>query len=312
MATGRIANIGNTCCINTFFQCIAHTPKLNNYFINKNKNSELYNQIKEILTIIGNDTNNVCYPHKCIQILNKYFPNEFTLGEQYDMSEVLTLIFDKISIEIGKPTNIELCNNNIINKINTAIHNYNNSKSSSFIKNIQNTQLSILNCSKCDFEQINVEVYITLMLDISNEKDFYTIISNYFKKDTVSDWLCDKCKILNNANKSIKLWDLPEILIVVLKRFKYSENGSISKINTSIEIPDNITFGKGSILKYNDKEYKYNLCAIANHIGNYMGGHYYAYCNYNNEWYCYDDNTRNKLDKINYDNAYVLFYQKSN
>lgn len=314
--TGTIANIGNTCCINTFIQCIAHTPSINNYFLNrKNNSSELFNQIKDVLQIIWSDKNNICYPHKLIHIIYNNFSNILIPGHQHDISEVLTLILDKICIDIGKNISNDNTSSNIdiINKINTAIYNYNNGKTSKLIRNIQNTQLSILNCNNndCGFQQINVEVYNTLMLDITDKSDFHTIISNYFKKELVYDWTCDKCKSKNNADKYIKLWDLPSVLIIVLKRFKYSNDGTFNKINTYIDIPQNISFDKGSILKNNDVINSYNLTAIANHIGSYNCGHYYAYCKTNNnEWYCYDDNNSSKLDKIDYSNAYVLFYEK--
>ena len=311
---GTIANIGNTCCINTFIQCIAHIPSLNSYIVNKvTKSSELFNQLQDVLKIIWTDKNNVCHPHRLVHVIYQTFPDILTPGHQHDISEILTLIRDKISIELGRPYTYDVHKtNDILNKINECMYHYNDGKTSKLIKNIQNAQLSILNCNntECDFQQINVEVYTTLMLDINDLTDFNNIISNYFKKELVHDWTCDKCKTKNNADKYMKLWNLPYVLIIVLKRFKYSDDGRFHKINNYIDIPENITFGKGSILKHQDLDYSYNLKAIGNHIGSYGGGHYYAFCKTNDGWYAYDDNNSTKLNKLNFDNAYVLFYER--
>lgn len=307
---GTLTNVGNTCCINTFIQCIAHTPKLRDIFINmKTTESDLLNEIKDVLNIISDSKNN-CVPKGLLNCIFKKFPDIIIPGHQHDLNEILTLIFDKINDKIGKNIELKHTENNIENKINVAKFHYNNKKISKLIKNIQSTQLSILNCNNCKYQQINIEVFSTLMLDINDKTDFNKIITNYFEKEKLDEWKCDKCKNKNSADKFIKLWEIPNILVIVLKRFKYTNEGYLKKITNVIEIPENITFCKGSVLKNENEEYSYNLMTIGNHVGLYEFGHYYAICKKDDGWYKYDDNICEKLEKLNCNDAYILFYQR--
>jgi ubiquitin C-terminal hydrolase len=304
MLAGTLENLGNTCCINTFIQCIAHTPKLNKFFLsNINNDSSIANELKSVLNIIWENKNNRCLPKGLLHSIFTSFPDIIVRFQQHDLCELITLIFDKISCDIG--TNIDKtieANDKIQNTINI----YNNNKTSKLITNIQNCQLNIINCKNCNYQQINTEVFNTLMVDIGDNNNFNNIIVKYFEKEDINEWRCDKCNNINCAEKFVKLWSLPNVLIIVLKRF----NGNLDKISTHIDIPQNITFNKGSILNNIHENCSYNLMAIGCHVGSYNGGHYYAICKNNENWYIYDDNNCTKLDEFTSSNAYILFYQK--
>ena len=52
----------------------------------------------------------------------------------------------------------------------------------------------------------------------------YDLFDNYFKLEILNNdknncWNCDNCKINSNSNKIIKLWNVPEILILYFKRY---------------------------------------------------------------------------------------------
>lgn len=314
LASG-IANVGNTCGINTFIQCIGHTPRLKNIIKNLDcSNSKLANEFQSVLNIVWKESEDndkyICIPKGLVREIYTSFRDILIPHQQHDLCELFVLIIDKIAIDTSTEINNEyITSNSVINKINKIINNYNNNKTSKLLKCIQGIQLSILNCESCGYQQINPEVFITLMLDIPNSNTkikFNSVFCKYFEKEAISEWRCDKCKNTACAHKIMQLWKAPNVLIIVLKRF----DSNLNKINTAIDIPNDLTFSKGSILKNIDLECSYKLMAVGNHTGSYRGGHYYALCKNNDSWYIYNDNHVSSSSEFDIQDAYMLFYQK--
>ncbi|CDW76980.1 ubiquitin carboxyl-terminal hydrolase 15 [Stylonychia lemnae] len=127
---------------------------------------------------------------------------------------------------------------------------------------------------------------------------------------------CSSCKEPQAHLKKLEIFRPPPILIVQLKRFKYS-NTSRNKLNTLVEFPlynlDVSTFVTDQeFLKSQDIEQKYDLYAMINHYGNLSFGHYISLTkNFNDgKWYKYDDSARSQIpeEQIQKDFAYILFY----
>ena len=57
--------------------------------------------------------------------------------------------------------------------------------------------------------------------------------------------------------------------------------------------------------------FDYELFAVNIHSGGVGGGHYYAYCKVDNEWYCFNDSSVNKSSYLG-EQAYVLLYKQKN
>jgi ubiquitin C-terminal hydrolase len=249
------------------------------------------------------------------------------------------LISDKIADEIGQPIppppkKLEEDPANLENKIHHMIYNCNNKKMSKFVENIQGIQISILQCknSNCNEQYYNPEVFTTMMVDIPPSQtqkriDLINLLLDFYKIEELASetWKCDKCAQQYGARKQSKLLKMPKVLIVVLKRFLMTETGNFRKITDSVDISPDLEFG------FENKAFKYRLCAMGNHLGSYNGGHYNAIIKSKlpktnstdqqdkqekqYEWTCYDDTTcyplKNNETEIlaNNKEAYILFYQ---
>ena len=352
MVYGGLGNLGLTCAINTLIQCITHTPVLRKFFLQNifNENTLAY-QLKDVIELLYVKNVTVA-PKGFLNKLFTTFPDILHFGEQHDLCELWMLISDKIADEIGQPIppppkKLEDDPNNLDNKIHHMIYNCNNKKMSKFVENIQGIQISILQCNNtvCHEQYYNPEVFTTMMVDIPSlssyshshyKTDLINLLLDFYKiEDLASDtWKCDKCEKQNGARKQSKLLKMPRVLIVVLKRFLMTETGNFRKITDPVDISADLEFG------FDNKTFKYSLCAMGNHLGSYNGGHYNAITRtkvtdntrYNTnqsqnsqnsqnkqdnqyEWTCYDDTTcytmKNSYNDIlaNNKEAYILFYQ---
>jgi len=130
---------------------------------------------------------------------------------------------------------------------------------------------------------------------------------------------CSTCKDHIAPYKKMDIYNCPDILIIHLKRFLYSQGMHFvhrEKISELVDFPlkglDLTNIVKGAI----DPEAPpiYDLFAVSNHSGSLQGGHYTAYCcnNDNGKWYEFNDSSVSEVheDRIVSSQAYVLFYKR--
>lgn len=326
-------NLGNSCYMNSILQCLIHTKDMTEFIIlnkykedfNKNKNeSYLLNEYINILQLYAK--NNIIKPIHFKNILGKLNENFNNMYEQ-DSHEFLVYVVDTFHNALSYPVKITF-NGKPISKNDKfavkAIDNWNISFKKEYSKIISifygqyHSQLICKNeKGNCNNISNKFEPFCYLPLSIPEKKEdnnqninIYDLLNDFVKMEELSNdnnWKCNKCKNNETSQKFIYIWKCPDVLIIQLKRFDAFGN----KINTHIDIPFELDIGNYSS-KYNNKNTKYNLYSICNHIGNLDGGHYYSYCkDRHNTWREFDDNNMNVMDAKNVitPHAYLLFYK---
>ncbi|OQU88462.1 hypothetical protein SORBI_3002G039200 [Sorghum bicolor] len=127
-------------------------------------------------------------------------------------------------------------------------------------------------------------------------------------------WYCPCCKKHQQAMKKLDLWRLPEVLVIHLKRFSYTQF-TRNKLETFVDFPTtDLDLSSYIADKSKQPSSHYRLYAISNHYGNMGGGHYTAsiYHEEGKGWYKFDDDyvTPMSEDSIKTSAAYVLFYRR--
>ena len=178
-----------------------------------------------------------------------------------------------------------------------------------------------------------VKESLTLMT-ISN-MEIKDLIGFFLNKEKIEDLKCEKCKNKNCMVKKSEIFVSPNILILVIDRFKRTDN-TFSKNNfpvnfdrkldlTKLVENPNLNFNvrKINYEKFNEiqenkkKKLKYQLVAVCIHKGNVSyAGHYISYCyDYlDRNWYEYDDDIIKQMNGLEFckqnKEAYILFYKK--
>lgn len=303
-----LANLGNTCSMNSGLQCLNHVPQLLSVFAklpihSPSKYSELTRSYANFVKSICSHDNTPLCPAELCMAFGKVAPR-FAHYRQQDSMEFINILLETLHEDLIQ----------------------NKSDDTSIIQKLFHGELeSQVKClNGCEEWLKTCDSFCFLPLPIFEGNQYaYTLDECFELFCKIEDigkygqWYCDQCERLTNAKKLVRLHKLPKILIIQLKRFSYDLR-SYSKIDIDITYPL-----KGLVLnKYvSDQDryenIRYELIAVSNHYGSLLSGHYTTYGKntQNDQWYCYDDKWVDKIDKWKVEsnkNAYVLIYRQEN
>lgn len=287
---------------------------------------KLYFNFKMLINnLLSNDNMTFCPKDlflSCKQASNFNYAEHLFDGSQNDMQEFLSFILDTINESISYNKEIIITNNNssnvleIIKKNSLVTYKKHFEKNYSyFVKNFYFLILSVIKCNSCEHNNLSYEPSNLLCLPIPNTNNvtIYDCLDHYFGKDIFDDknkWKCDKCNNTELNYKESRLINAPPILIIVIKRFQYTNFGW-NKQDQLVNFPEILDISAYVIGK-NENKNSYKLKAVGNHNGNLRGGHYYAFCKEDDEWFNYNDESITKINPNNIitNSAYTLFYEK--
>tara|TARA_B110001450_G_scaffold161690_2_gene150689 strand:+ start:343 stop:1374 length:1032 start_codon:yes stop_codon:yes gene_type:complete len=322
-----LGNLGNTCFINSTIQCLSHTYELNN-FLNNGTYKKRINKIPESLLLLEWDKlrqlmwseNCVIKPAGFISAVQKVASIKdidiFTGYAQNDLTEFLTFLLMSFHESIKREVEMNIKGNieNSIDKL--AINCYKMMKNmyskeySEFLNMFYGIHVSKIVSKESEYESSSPEPFFMLNLPIGEEKSLEESIRLYTGVEELEDKIInEKTNKKELATKQIVFWNLPNILIITLKRF----NNNNEKNNGMIDFPiENLDLSE-YVVGYNKNSYKYDLFGICNHSGGVSGGHYTSFVkNANGSWYHFNDTSVNKLKEssLKTNMAYCFFYRK--
>lgn len=314
-----LANIGNTCSINTLVQCIGHCPSFLEFIlttdievnkIEKRKYS-VYIELKEILKMLWVENNSVV-PRRFIEAFYESIGNSYTFGEQLDFTEMWMLLLNNIIHESHSTTHIpnyQVSNKNIMQtKVKDSLNIFFKNSNSPLNNLFQGSHIQQITCDKCKYKSHLIE---PVAFSHINNSNIFEGLQDILESQEIKDWKCEKCSY-DTGTKFIRFWKLPSIWMIVLQRYNLK-----SKTTSPIDIPLIIPIDSNVELS-GTNNFHYELKSIANHYGSIDGGHYTATCKNNNGVWCeYNDLNVGIIQNINgvlknNKSAYALFYERSN
>lgn len=313
-----LANIGNTCYINSILQILSHTPELvgilntsenNSYNIEK-KFTESWIQIRNLL---WSDNKGIVVPRNFISYLHKLSHHKdrtFSSFQQNDTHELLLFIIEtfhlSISKEVSQPTK---CTNDIEMDIyNKTIYSNFKGEYSDILPLLYGVHINIMVDTSGNILSTRAEPFLSISTPIHNVSSVYDCIVNYCKPELLSgdnsyEHPTTGKKV--DAVKHVHIVHAPNILIIHLNRWNHRGDKINTLVNADMSIDlSNIIVGKGT--------YRYTLYGICNHVGNANGGHYTSNVNVNDVWYNFNDTsvTMIKNNNVVTNAAYCFFYRR--
>ena len=328
-----LANLGNTCFLNSTLQCLSHTYELN-IFLDKQKDNfkERMNRVPESLILWEWDKlrklmwseNCVIQPGGFLQSVQRVARIRdlalFTGFLQNDAEEFLRFIIDCFHNSLKREVKMSISGNAATDQDQTAIACYKMMKNmytkeySEFIKLFYGIHVSTVTSMESDYVNITPEPFFNLQVEIGDTKTLEGCIKNYTNEEILENRIDvsndNEDKKLEHAKKKIQFWNLPDILVITLKRF--DKTGRKNKIH--IDFPLKNLNLSDYVVGYDKESYKYDLYGICNHSGGTRGGHYTSFIkNANDKWYLFNDTNvieMTDLNKIKSPQAYCFLYRK--
>jgi ubiquitin C-terminal hydrolase len=329
-----LANLGNTCFINSCIQVISHTYELNHFLEQETYKKKLKNRCESTLLLEWDNLRKLLWEKNCIISPGKFIKTiqqvasvkgveMFTGFSQNDLPEFLLFITDCFHTSLSREIKMTISGKPENETDNVAIRCF------EMIKNMYSKDYSeiwnlfyavhvseITNLETGQVISITPEPYfmIDLPIPINNKSPSLIDCLNLYVEGEVMDGdngLFDETtKERINIRKKIQFWSIPNILVIDFKRF----NNRFQKNQIHITFPlDNLDLSS-YVIGYKKELYKYELYGVCNHSGSVLGGHYTAYVkNANGKWYHFNDTNVSEIEvpeSIISPKAYVLFYRK--
>jgi ubiquitin carboxyl-terminal hydrolase 8 len=329
-----LANLGNTCFINSCMQVLSHTYELNEFLNLETYKKKLKNKCDSALIIEWDNlrqmlwnANCVISPGKFIKTIQKIAQVKekdiFTGYSQNDLPEFLLFLIDcfhtSLSREIkmvisGQPENET---DKIAIKCFEMIKNMYSKEYSEIWNLFYAVHVSEISCLKTGKQlQITPEPYFIIDLSIPLDNKSPSLIDcfeHYVEGETLEGenaWYNEDTKQKTDIRKKILFWSFPSILVIDLKRF--NSRGQKNQILVTFPI-EHLDLSK-YVIGYKKNSYHYDLYGVCNHSGGVLGGHYTSYVkNANGKWYHFNDTNVSEvsiIDSIVSPKAYCLFYRK--
>lgn len=328
-----LANVGNTCYLNSCMQVLSHTYELNDLLNSGEYKKRLNKKADSVLLLEWDNLRQMMWSRNCtiapigfVKAVQKISSLKgcvlFSGHLQNDVQEFLLFMIDCFHNSLAREVIMDITGNieNEKDKLATSCFEMMNSmykkEYSEMIKLFYGIHVSEITSIE-DNRQLSfrAEPFSVMSLSIPEKEgqiSIYDCFDLYCKKETLEGanaWYNDKTKQKEDVKRGIVFWSLPDILIIDLKR--WGMNGR--KLNKIIDVPvDNADFTK-YVKGYCASSYMYDLYGICNHSGNSMGGHYTAYIkNANNKWYDCNDTMIKEInkDKLISEKSYCFFYRK--
>jgi len=330
-----MANLGNSCYLNSCMQIISHTYELNTFLLEDNgKYKTLLKKVPESIVLLEWDklremlwsSNCIVAPHGFVKTIKQVARIKqldiFTGYQQNDIQEFLLFIIDCFHTALSREVDMQIVGDSKNETDTLAItaykmmqNMYKKDYSDMFhiFYGIHVSQLTHVETR--EVMSMSAEPFFVMSLSIPDKPspnlfDCFDLYCDSELLEGENAWLNEKTGKRESVKRHIIFWSLPNVMIIDLKRSKLNHK----KIHTLVDIPiDNVDFSK-YVKGYNAESYIYDLYGVCNHSGGGgAGGHYFAYIkNANGKWYIFNDTMVNEIpsDKIISSMSYCLFYRK--
>ena len=331
-----LANLGNTCFMNTAIQCLTHSDEFNKFLDTKKYEKKLNKNIDSLILVEYNKLRKMMWSEDCVigpggflsaiqKVANIKDRSLFTGFAQNDLTEFLIFIIDCFHNSIAREVEMEITGDieSETDKIAESCYKMLKSMYSKEYSEILELfyGISVSQIISTEGSKINSTPEPFLLLDLalpkesldSNKTTTLTECLDMYTGEEVleneNSYEIEKGKEKIKATRKIQFWKLPNVLIISVKRF----SNKLKKNQCLVDFPLADLDMSKYVIGYNKKDYIYDLFGVCNHTGGTLGGHYYAYIKNKSNWYSFNDGDIDKIkdsDKIVSPTAYCLFYHK--
>ena len=341
-ANGRIglANLGNTCFLNSALQLMRHIKPLREYFGNTewtyrvnpdNKYASMLNAIVEFTNAIWRQDLNINtkiapgrFYQTLVELADKVGYDDLAVKHrQADSGEVLLFMLDCIHEGLAHPVEMVVTGSpsrpeevRWTKSYEQWIQHY-QKQWSIIIKTLHGQKMTATNCKTCQYHSERFESWGSISVPIVNgdkpgspAPNLRECLEEYFKDEVLEDYHCDVCGKKREANQTSRFSILPKYIVLSIMRYTNRGNKIRAKIDFDLNLIDLDPWFIGN---RETTPTKYRCAAVIDHHGVMGGGHYVSSCRYeDNTWIRYDDEMVGQMpsEHVNNGDTYVILLEQ--
>jgi len=306
-----LANIGNTCYLNSAFQALRHTKAFSDYFgtdawkahrHENRKGHTLAEHTAEVVVSLREPGDRMVVPAKFVRTFIEFardFNDDIRFGAQADAAEAVQILLDGLHTQQAREVRMEI-SGAAVTEDQIALTKSLESWATFFRKEYSplidafygqtQTKIVCLDCKACS---TRYEPWSVLKVEIpgaekagSPAPNLQECIASAFGSETLEGYKCDTCKKSGTTRKEAAISRYPRNLIVSLKRFT----------NAGAKVRARIPYDENAIDMSPWRAWpaigtsKYRVMSTVEHLGSSRGGHYIMRTRDDDgKWYIYDD-----------------------
>ena len=330
-----LANLGNTCFLNSCIQVLVSISELHKIPPPNTKPDEadtkLFTEFHSLAKMLSAaPPNSIISPNRFVYSTQEFARQKrreiFTGWAQNDITEFLLFIIECMHNSISRSVKVNLKGTPGNTQDDLAVQCF------SMVKEHYSKDYSeimdlcfgvyvsrILSVDETITHSLKPEFFFILDLPIPPQSKnpkihLYDCFDEFIKTEHLygeNAWMNETTKQLEDIHKHILFWSFPDILVIALKRF--SADGQ-AKNGVFVDFPIQSLDLSKYVSGYNANSYVYNLVGVCNHMGGVMGGHYTAFSTRDNvNWWHFNDTQVDLVSpaQIISPMAYCLFYRKT-
>ncbi|RHY62441.1 hypothetical protein DYB26_003348 [Aphanomyces astaci] len=315
-----LMNLGNTCYLNSVLQCLVYSPAFAQYLVRRAAVNQAASAPSSKHTMHGGGGSSfhaekamarflslmhapnaprVMQPRDIVVNL-KQIAKGFRIGRQEDSHEFFRHLMDSLHNaslkQAGLTDKSPVANSTLVHSV------------------FGGTLRSHVQCAKCKFVSAHVEPFLDLSLEVSSGISSIEAALAHFTAvetlDSANAWKCSGCSQRSHASKGLNIHDIPNALVLHLKRF----DAFHGKLKKHIAFAETLHLNP-RVLSTPPQEYAtYALTAVLVHAGASPDcGHYYAFVKSPaGTWHEMNDETVRVVNvhTVLQQRAYMLFYSR--
>ena len=327
-----LANVGNTCYLNSCIQALSHTPELRRLVTqNERIPRGLRRCVESIALVEWQKLQDLMWkedctiaPHGFVAGLNRVCQQkDIDLGigtEQNDAQEFLQFLIECMHVSLGRSVDMTVAGeprtdqDMLARDCYAAVRSMFENEYSEILPVFYGVHVSRVSSVGGEVLSTRPEPFSVLSLPIPGSQKQCTL-------DACFDAYCAPCDLTGDnqyetddgkrvdATRSLFFWNLPQVMVVMLERWTYGAR----KDQRMVDAPRELDLSR-HVRGYKASSFVYDLYAVCNHSGGQAGGHYTAHVKPHggDAWYEFNDTHVRRMDpqRAVTPYAYCLFYRK--
>lgn len=306
-----LANLGNTCYLNSAFQALRKTKPFAAYFGTDvwkahrhpdRKGHDLAAHTAEVVTALAAPGESVVMPQKFVRAfieLAHEVNDDIRFGAQACAAEAVQILLDGLHMQQAREVRMDIAGEAVtadqaeLIKSLESWGTFFSKEYSPLIDAFYGQTQTKLVCTGCKQCSTRYEPWSVLKVEIPGAEKagapaptLAECVASAFATETLDDYVCDGCKEKGTTRKMTSISRFPKHLILSLKRF----TNTGAKVRARIPYdPDSIDLAAFMAWSSIQSKPAYRVMSTVEHLGSSRGGHYIMRAREEDAWRIYDD-----------------------